>query len=310
MSVDVQLWLVRDDALDEATLRPQYDSWLNAAERGACAAFHHAHHRWQATVTRALLRWALSQHEPSVPPQAWVFGTGPWGKPQVSGPLPRAAAPRFNLTHTDGLIALAVCAPGSGVEVGVDAERLPARVHEPVDRGDEVLGWAELALSPAEWAGLQATPPARRHVLALRIWTLKEAWAKARGEGLNLPLTELTLWPAALPPAAVPADRVAALPMPHTALQLGLGPAWADDARHDWIVWAPQLPDWPQHLLALAWRHERSGQAQSPQWPAPSDPAAVRPRLQVWQGTPGLGFDRAASGESATLCPLQLMARP
>lgn len=300
MTTDVQLWLVRDDTLDAAALRPVYEAWLSADERAACARFHHAHHRWQATVTRALLRWALSQQQPAVAPQAWVFGTGPWGKPQVSGPLPRAAAPHFNVTHTEGLIALAVCAPGSGVEVGVDAERLPAHVNDAAERGDEVLAWAELALSAAEWTALQRCAPAARHTLALRIWTLKEAWAKARGEGLNLPLTELTLWPAVAFESAS-----ASSPIPSQALQLGLGPAWADDARHDWTVWAPQLPAWPDHLLAVALRRD-PGLAMPALLPS-SHP--LPPRLQVCHGAPGLGFVPVEGAEAAAH-PLALRMAP
>jgi len=300
MPADVQLWLVRDDALNQSELRPVYEAWLSAPERAACAAFAHAHHRWQATVTRALLRWALSQRQPNVRPQDWAFATGAWGKPQVSGPLPRAAAPHFNVTHTEGLIALAVCAPGSGVEVGVDAERLPAQVGQAVERGDEVMGWAELALSATEWAGLQRTPPAQRHRLALRIWTLKEAWAKARGEGLSLPLTELTLWPSV--DAASPATS-------EPALQLSLGPAWADDARHDWTVWAPELPAWPDHLLAVALRRDRTvtSLTASSAGPAISALESATPRLQVWQGAPARGFDPVAGADEAAH-PLRLLS--
>ena len=83
----------------------------------------------------------------------------------------------FNLAHTRGLVA---CAVALGRDVGVDVEWLGRR--------GRTLEIAERYFSPSEVRDLRATPGPDRKERFFRYWTLKEAYVKARGEGLRLPL--------------------------------------------------------------------------------------------------------------------------
>jgi 4'-phosphopantetheinyl transferase len=83
----------------------------------------------------------------------------------------------FNLSHTPGLAAVAV---SRATCVGVDAET--------IDRSGEHLELADRYFSPEEARSLRALPPELRLWRFLELWTLKEAYAKACGMGLSLPL--------------------------------------------------------------------------------------------------------------------------
>jgi 4'-phosphopantetheinyl transferase len=129
----------------------------------------------QHLVARALLRTTLSRYV-DVKPAHWQFDTNAYGRPHVAAPA-FACDLRFNLSHTDGLVALAVA---KGFEVGVDVEN--------ISRCLDVLELAPSVFAPAEVAALkQAAEPDRPGVF-FTFWTLKEAYIKARGMGLSLKL--------------------------------------------------------------------------------------------------------------------------
>jgi 4'-phosphopantetheinyl transferase len=77
-----------------------------------------------------------------------------------------------------------VCLIAQGAEVGVDAE--------PIDRAEKVAELAPEVLSPLELAQLEALRGPEKLDRALSLWTLKEAYLKARGVGLSLPLNKFS----------------------------------------------------------------------------------------------------------------------
>lgn len=83
----------------------------------------------------------------------------------------------FNRSHTNGLVA---CAVGHEVDIGVDVEE--------VGRVDDELALAERFFSRNEAAALAACDRAVRSTRFTEVWTLKEAFIKATGEGLLCPL--------------------------------------------------------------------------------------------------------------------------
>jgi len=163
------LWHVQPERLGRARLRACWailaDDELERAE-----ALHRPRGRLTYLVARALVRFALSAHA-GVPPRAWRFRRAPHGKPELAGPEGGVGL-CFSLSHTDGLIACLV----ARVEVGVDAERLRRRVP--------VMPLARRFFTAAEMRNLQEVPGAHRRERFLRLWTLKEAYLKARGLGL------------------------------------------------------------------------------------------------------------------------------
>lgn len=173
---DVQLsWLVPGELPLEVRRRAL--TWLTEAERTRQRAFLFERNQLEYLATRALVRTELSRLL-SAPPESWCFAANSYGRPE----LVPARGVRFNLSNHPTLV---VCALRQGeLEVGVDVE--------PVTRGAEVLGIARTVFSARELADLHALPSAQQPERALSLWTLKEAYIKARGMGLSLPLQEFS----------------------------------------------------------------------------------------------------------------------
>lgn len=117
---------------------------------------------------RGLLRYTLARYT-GLPPKAWVFERDERGRPELTG----AIGPSFNISHTEGLVA---CAVSEGA-VGVDVEK-GRRLRDP-------KALARRFFHPDETAEiLQAADAESARASFLRLWTLKEAHAKALGRGI------------------------------------------------------------------------------------------------------------------------------
>jgi len=150
---------------------------LSAEERAKADRFAFADDRDGFVAAHALLRATLSDYF-ARPPQDWTFVTGAWGKPRVDA-CDGSARLCFNLSHTRGHVAVAVALDR---EVGVDVERVsPSRADEEV---------ARQLFAPAEFADFQEEPEAGRAEAFFDYWTLKEAYIKAVGRGVALPLKD------------------------------------------------------------------------------------------------------------------------
>ena len=158
---------LHDEAVDDAR------RFLSDDERQRSARFRFDRHRRDYVVAHALLRRMVSEHR-DIRPADCRFVTAATGKPALADD----PGLTFSLTHTDGLVA---CAVADGHPVGVDAE--------PVDRD---VSWTDLArqfFAPTEIAQLEACPADRQRERFLELWTLKEAYLKATGEGLSSSLS-------------------------------------------------------------------------------------------------------------------------
>src|SRR5205807_1817726 len=103
-----------------------YETLLSPAEVARYRRFSAVRSQLQFLVGRALVRTTLSRYA-AVPPTAWVFVATLHGKLEIAAPKEFADI-RFNLSHTDGLVASVVAAKR---EVGVDVEDLGRRVIRP-----------------------------------------------------------------------------------------------------------------------------------------------------------------------------------
>jgi 4'-phosphopantetheinyl transferase len=171
----VDLWYVRPELADRPELLDAYRALLSPEETARERRFHFQKDRLLFLVTRALVRTALTSYVPEVGPREWVFSANEHGKPFVD--LPTGFSRRFNLTNTRGLVA---CAVTGGGEIGLDAEFMGK------ERND--LALARRFFSPEEAEYLESVPPDKRREVFYRLWTLKEAYIKARGMGLSIPL--------------------------------------------------------------------------------------------------------------------------
>jgi 4'-phosphopantetheinyl transferase len=159
------------EPVDEMSL-----AMLSDDERARSRSLQFDGHRREYLATRALVRTALSHYYP-LAPEAWRFRLNSYGKPHVD---PDCGL-RFNLSNS---LDMVVCLIARGSEVGVDLESY-ARAKDIADLAEDVF-------SPLELSQLEALPGPERLDRALSLWTLKEAFIKARGTGLSMPLKKLS----------------------------------------------------------------------------------------------------------------------
>lgn len=161
---EIHVWCVElDEAADAAALA----ACLSAAERERADGLPSSTHRRRFVVARATLRQLLGRYL-GQEPGAVVFARGAHGKPF----LPQGGL-RFNVSHTQGLVLYAIA---STREVGVDVEWMrPQVAHERI---------AARFFSPEEQEVLAQVPAEERRAAFYHIWTRKEAYLKARGDGL------------------------------------------------------------------------------------------------------------------------------
>ena len=153
------------------------DSWVkicrpllsdNELERAERFRFEHLRRRY--TIAHGFLRDVLGRYL-GRPPQELVFETGEHGKPFIPG-----TALQFNLSHSE---ELAACAVTSGRSVGVDVEFI--RDVPELD-----------AIATRFFTGGERERIGRaddRRQAFFECWTRKEAYIKAVGGGLSIPLT-------------------------------------------------------------------------------------------------------------------------
>jgi 4'-phosphopantetheinyl transferase len=172
----VDLWYVLLEKADQPELLERYRAVLPPEERQREQRFLAEKARLQHLVGRLLMRTALSHYRPG-DPSGWVFSYNAHGKPSIRWANP----PRleFNLSHTQGLAVFAVTLDH---EIGVDVEA--------IERRPDILGLARRFFAPPEAEVLEQLPSADQPSRFLEFWTLKEAFIKAHGSGLALPLDQ------------------------------------------------------------------------------------------------------------------------
>lgn len=161
----------------ECGLRERFLSVLSEEEKQRMARFRFERDRLLYLSAHGLLRLTLSRYA-GVEPREWDFRAGPQGRPEIGGPASRM---RFSLSHTRGLAACAIVLDHA---IGVDVEDLSRNAPD---------GVAERFFAPAEARDVRETAPASRSERFFTYWTLKEAYAKARGLGLAVPLNRFSL---------------------------------------------------------------------------------------------------------------------
>lgn len=173
-------------------------------------------------ASRGSLRHILA-HYLDQPPARLRFGYAVAGKPFLTD-HPHL---QFNLSHAADLALVAV---STGGPVGVDIEEI---------QSDTVVdSTSSLVLSPPERDELRRLSGQPRRERFARFWTRKEAYIKADGRGMQLPLDEIDV--------ATSADRV--------------------------LVWKPETsrwascPDWTLRSLSVAPGHAAAVAAEGSGW--------------------------------------------
>jgi len=228
----VHVWCTHLDGSDSEV--QQMRTLLSTDEIKRADRFHFDTDRRHFTVARGALRRLLGMYL-KTPATQVQFTYNRYGKPSIAGA--RGPALQFNVSHSG---ALALYAFARDRIVGVDIERMRANV--------EFEQIAQRFFSPREAAALQALPPELRPLGFYNGWTRKEAYIKAHGKGLSLPLDSFDVTLAPGVPARILAERhadaepdqrwtVRALPV-HAEYVAALVAAGADWELHCWR-WAP-----------------------------------------------------------------------
>ncbi len=171
---EITVWWLSTDAAGRADIE-RWSATLDEDERARTARFHFDADRRDFIAAHALLRAMLTSCL-GAPPDAWRFSIDANGKPGIDNRL-AVGDVAFNLSHTRGLVAVALASHGA---IGVDVEE--------IDDAKADLAVAEAYFAPAEVELMRRAPAADRTLCFYRLWTLKEAYLKAIGAGLGAPL--------------------------------------------------------------------------------------------------------------------------
>ena len=188
---------------------------LTPDERERMARFRFETDQQNFLFCRSMLRILLASYLGSSPAEL-RFAYSAHGKPSLAAP-PNGL--EFNLSHSAGTVLLAVC---QGRRIGVDVERI---------RHDfKVEEIAQKFFSVAERQALEQETSV--HDAFFHCWTRKEAFVKARGEGLSCPLDSFDV------SVSPNVEEVTLSTRPDSS-----------EARH-WKLWS--LNFFPEHAAALA----------------------------------------------------------
>jgi len=183
---DVHVWRA---SLDQPVLRVQWLArTLDADERLRAQRFYFEQDRIHFTVARGLLRTILGYYL-GIEPGRLRFSYGAQGKPSLEE-MPEGERIRFNLARSRGLSLYAFTLDR---EIGVDLEHI--RLITETEQS------AHGFFSDQEKAAFQGLVEHQKQRAFFRYWTCKEAYLKASGEGLELPLDQIDVLLASGKPA-------------------------------------------------------------------------------------------------------------
>jgi 4'-phosphopantetheinyl transferase len=172
---EVHLWRADLEALSSDESR--WQRMLSADELGRAERFHFQRDRQRFVAARALLRMILAGYL-ATDAAGLTFLYSKKEKPGLGAEY-RGSGVMFNISHSGGIALLAFTRQR---EIGVDVEQI---------RGDSDLeAIARRFFSAHEQQQLADLPAPERVDAFFRCWTRKEAYIKATGDGLSLPLSQ------------------------------------------------------------------------------------------------------------------------
>ena len=169
---EIQVWYAKPQDFNDEAIKQKFYSWLSETERAFLKALRFEQDRLTYLVAHALLRAALSSYT-DVKPADWQFQTNPFNKPLIA-PALNTQGLHFNLSHTKGMVALALTRVGP---LGIDVES--------TSREQNISEIAPDILTSNEYLDLNQQAQSDQHTRLLKYWTLKEAFVKATGLGLT-----------------------------------------------------------------------------------------------------------------------------
>ena len=151
---------------------------LSAEERERCARFVRPADRARYAQSHVFLRETLSRFA-DVAPADWQFQRGEFGRPAIAGHMAGLGI-EFNLSHT---VDWAACIVTRGIPCGIDIELIRPIPH--------ALDIARRFFAPQEFRELEEVGEDAFERRFFELWTEKEAWVKAYGRGLSVPVNRI-----------------------------------------------------------------------------------------------------------------------
>lgn len=234
LSDEIHVWEIALTSETEAA--PEGSCCLSPDELARAARFHFPHHRARWIAAHRALRQIVSRYV-GARPEALQFASNAHGKPALA-PAASDRRVEFNLTHSEDLALLAVAQE----DIGIDVEYLR-----------DSCDWDRLAdrvFTAQEWSQLERPDDEEdKSHRCYALWTAKEAYIKARGLGMSLPLRKFSV------------------PLPNTnhvagpVIDTGVG-----DGRAWYIRGIPTLPG---YVAALAYPRSHAT-LRTFRWPSPA----------------------------------------
>ena len=211
----------------------RFQNTLAGDERSKADRFYFSRDRERFVVARGVLRALLGRYLNRAP-ESLAFSYSTHGKPALDSESD-ADAIRFNLSHSHGTALYAVT---RGREIGVDLEFIRSDL--------EAEQIAERFFSQREIVTLRTLPLRLRKYAFFLCWTRKEAYIKAIGEGLSMPLDQFDVSlipgePAALLSTQPDTDEALRWSLRNLTPDSGYAAALATKGR-DWTLSCWQWP--------------------------------------------------------------------
>ncbi|QUS60114.1 4'-phosphopantetheinyl transferase superfamily protein [Synechocystis sp. PCC 7339] len=162
-----QIWLCPTDR----PLIPGYQALLSSEEMARGERYQRPQDKQRFLTMRLALRILLARHLNCLPQQL-QFTYGPQGKPELVSRELRS--PWFNVAHSSNYGLIGLSTEG---EIGVDLQIMVPKAHG--------LKLARRFFSLQETEQLENLPPEERIKLFYQLWTAKEAFLKATGQGIS-----------------------------------------------------------------------------------------------------------------------------
>jgi len=173
---EIHLWQLEQADFELSSLQRHCLAWLTELELKRFQRLQFDRHRKQLLLGRVLMRVALSNYDRSVAAASWNFTHNDYGKPAISEEQ-NSASLYFNLSHSVEKVVLAV---SRFKDIGVDVQC--AR------KSRRIAAISQRYFSGTEADELLNLPEEQRQSRFYDLWVLKEAYIKARGKGLKMPL--------------------------------------------------------------------------------------------------------------------------
>jgi len=175
---EVHVWRVRL-CQPEPVIR-RLRTFLSHDESLRAERFRFKRDRNSFVITRGALRTILSSYL-DVEPNELVFAYGPKGKPRLAF-MRKNYRLNFNVSHSHELALVAIA---NGLEVGIDIERIREDFAT-----DQI---ATQFFSSQELSSFRNVTGGKRAEFFFDCWTRKEAYIKAEGQGLSIPLNSFSV---------------------------------------------------------------------------------------------------------------------